>query len=196
MLCWESSWESQSTKRYGVGGAWLGSRRQEWELPHLNAPAASLRRITMTADEQTTDMPSPSQTLVLYDGVCGLCNRLVAFLLRHDRNDQFRFAPLQSPMAQTLLRRYGLDPKDFDSVVVIANFGQPSERALTRSAAALMSLDRVGGIWRLAGVGKLIPHPLRETLYKFIARHRYQVFGKHDVCPLPKAEDRGKFLSF
>jgi predicted DCC family thiol-disulfide oxidoreductase YuxK len=148
----------------------------------------------MTADERTAGMPSPSQTLVLYDGVCGMCNRLVAFLLRHDRNDRFRFAPLQSPAAQTLFWRYGLDPKDFDTVVVIADFGQASERALTRSAAALLSLDQVGGVWRLAGLGKLIPLALREALYKFIARHRYRVFGKYDVCPLPKPEDRAKFL--
>ena len=149
----------------------------------------------MTADEQTGGMPSPSQTLVLYDGVCGLCKRLVAFLLRHDRNDQFRFAPLQSPLAQTLLHRYGLDPKDFDSVVVIADFGQPSERALTRSAAALLSLDRLGSLWRVAGLGKLIPLSLREVLYDFIARHRYQVFGKYAECPLPRREDQNKFLS-
>jgi predicted DCC family thiol-disulfide oxidoreductase YuxK len=149
----------------------------------------------MTADERSAGVPSPSQTLVLYDGVCGLCNRLVGFLLRHDRKDQFRFAPLQSPLAQTLLRRYGLDPKDFDSVVVIADFGQPAERVLTRSAAALLSLDRVGGVWRLAGIAKLIPHPLGEALYKFIARHRYRVFGKFEACPLPKADDRARFLS-
>lgn len=148
----------------------------------------------MTAEVQATGVPSPSQTLVLYDGVCGLCNRLVAFLLRHDRNDQFRFAPLQSSLAQTLLHRYGLDPKDFDSVVVIADFGQPSERALTRSAAALLSLDRLGGLWRLVGIGKSIPLSLREALYKFIARHRYQVFGKYSECPVPKPDDRHKFL--
>lgn len=149
----------------------------------------------MTVNEPT-GMSSPSHTLVLYDGVCGLCNRLVAFLLRHDRKDQFRFAPLQSPMAQTLLGRHGLNPRDFDSVVVIADFGQPGERALTRSSAALLSLDRVGGIWRLAGIGKLVPLSIREALYDFIARHRYQVFGKHETCPLPSPEDRNKFLSF
>ena len=70
----------------------------------------------MTGERSTGAMPSSNLTLVLYDGVCGLCNRLVAFLLRHDRNDQFRFAPLQSELAQKFLRRYGLDPKDFDSL--------------------------------------------------------------------------------
>jgi predicted DCC family thiol-disulfide oxidoreductase YuxK len=138
---------------------------------------------------------APSQsTLVLYDGVCGLCNRLVSFLLRHDRRDQFRFAPLQSELAQTLLRRYGLDPNDFDTVVVLADFGQPAERALTRSQAALWAVSRLGGIWRLFAIAKLAPLSLREGLYRFIARRRYRIFGKYEQCPLPRPEDRGKFL--
>jgi predicted DCC family thiol-disulfide oxidoreductase YuxK len=148
----------------------------------------------MTGEQSTGPMPSLSQTLVLYDGVCGLCNRLVSFLLRHDRRDQFRFAPLQSELAQTLLRRYGLDPNDFDTVVVLADFGQPAERALTRSQAALWTVSRVGGIWRLFAIAKLIPLSLREGLYRFIARRRYRIFGKYDQCPLPRPEDRGKFL--
>ena len=139
-------------------------------------------------------MPSPNQTLVLYDGVCGLCNRLVTFLLRHDRRDQFRFAPLQSAIAQTLLRRYDLDPNDFDTVVVLADFRRPTERALTRSQAVLWAVNRLGGIWKLFAIAKLVPVALRETLYRFIARHRYQVFGKYSECPLPRPEDRHKFL--
>jgi predicted DCC family thiol-disulfide oxidoreductase YuxK len=148
----------------------------------------------MTGEQSTGPMPSLSQTLVLYDGVCGLCNRLVSFLLRHDRRDQFRFVPLQSELAQTLLRRYGLDPNDFDTVVVLADFGQPAERALTRSQAALWAVSRVGGIWRLFAIAKLIPLSLREGLYRFIARRRYRIFGKYEQCPLPRPEDRGKFL--
>ena len=94
-----------------------------------------------------------------------------------------------------LLRRYGLDPNDFDTVVVLADFGQPGERALTRSQAALWAISRLGGIWRLFVIAKAIPLSLREAIYKFIARRRYQVFGKYDECPLPKAEDRHKFFS-
>jgi len=119
----------------------------------------------------------------------------VSFLLRHDPRDQFQFAPLQSELAQTLLRRYGLDPNEFDTVVVLADFGQPAERALTRSQAALWAIGRLGGIWRMFVVAKVIPLSLREALYKFIARRRYQVFGRYDECPLPKTEDRHKFLS-
>jgi len=120
---------------------------------------------------------------------------LVSFLLRHDRHDQFWFAPLQSELAQTLLRRYGLDPNDYDTVVVLADYGQPAERALTRSQAALWVVSQLGGIWRLLVIAKVIPVSLRDAIYKFIARRRYQVFGKYDECPLPKAEDSHKFLS-
>lgn len=148
----------------------------------------------MTAKQRTPGGSSPSHTLVLYDGVCGLCNRLVAFLIRHDRRDQFRFAPLQSAFAQTSLRRYGFDPNDFDTVVVLADFQQVSERALTRSEAALWAIRQLGGGWKLLAVAKLIPHGLREALYRFIARRRYRIFGKCDQCPVPQPQDRYKFV--
>lgn len=147
----------------------------------------------MTAEPPLNGLPS-GQTLVLYDGVCGLCNWLVAFLIRHDRRDRFRFAPLQSEVARRLLRGYELDATDFDTVVVLADFRQPSERALTRSEAALWAIGRLGGGWRLFAVAKFFPLTLREALYRFIARRRYRVFGKFDVCPLPPPEDRHKFL--
>ena len=149
----------------------------------------------MIAEERILGVPSSSQTLVLYDGVCGLCNRLVTFLLRHDRRDQFRFAPLQSEFAQVLLRRYNLDPNDFDTVVVLADYQRPAERALTRSEAALWAVAHVGGIWRFFAVAKLVPLSLREGLYRFIAQRRYRIFGKYDQCPLPRPEDRDKFLA-
>jgi predicted DCC family thiol-disulfide oxidoreductase YuxK len=148
----------------------------------------------MAAQERATSAPTSSQTLVLYDGVCGLCNRLVTFLLRHDRRDQFRFAPLQSEFAQVLLRRYNLDANDLDTVVVLADFQRPVERALTRSEAALWAIARLGGIWRLFAVAKLVPFSVREGLYRFIAQRRYRIFGKYDQCPLPRPEDRDKFL--
>jgi predicted DCC family thiol-disulfide oxidoreductase YuxK len=148
----------------------------------------------MTGERSTGAMPSSNLTLVLYDGVCGLCNRLVAFLLRRDRRDQFRFAPLQSELAQTVLRRYGLDPNDCDTVVVFADFRQPAEQALTRSEAALWAIGRLGGIWRTFAIAKLIPLSVREAVYRFIARRRYRIFGNYDACPLPRPEDRRKFL--
>jgi predicted DCC family thiol-disulfide oxidoreductase YuxK len=143
----------------------------------------------MTGEIETT-----GQTLVLYDGVCGLCNWLVRFLLRRDRHDRFRFAPLQSEFAQELLRRHGLDTSDLDTVVVLRDFGRPAERALTRSDAALWSVKELGGMWKLFAIVKLIPFSLRDAAYRRIAISRYRVFGKYDVCPLPRAQDRHRFL--
>lgn len=139
-------------------------------------------------------MPSPGTTLVLYDGVCGLCNCLVQFLLRHDRRDQFRFAPLQSEFGQTLLHRHGLTTDNLDTVVVVAKLAQPAERAFVRSQAVLCALEQLGGCWKLASVARIIPTPAREAAYKVIARHRYRFFGKYEECPLPRGEDRHKFL--
>ena len=123
----------------------------------------------MTAERAETAVPI-GQTLVLYDGVCGLCNRLVAFLIRRDRRDQFRFAPLQGEFARNQLRRYDLDSKDFDTVVVLSDFGAPNEHALTRSQAALWAVTRLGGAWKLFAIARLLPLALREALYRFIAR--------------------------
>ena len=146
----------------------------------------------MTAELRSVS--SPGQTLVLYDGVCGLCNRLVAFLLRHDRRNEFLFAPLQGEPARSLLCRHGLSPDDLDTVVVIADFRGPSERTLIRSQAALWATVRLGGVWRLLSIAKIIPFSVRESIYRFIARRRYEIFGRYDQCPLPKPEDRRKFL--
>jgi len=140
-------------------------------------------------------VPSPGHTLVLYDGVCGLCNRLVAFLLRHDKRDGFRFASLQSELGQTLLRSHGLNTADLDSVVVIKDLYAPNEQVFTRSAAILTCLNGLGGAWRAAAAAKIVPLGIREASYKLIARHRYQIFGKHEVCPMPKPQDRVKFLA-
>jgi predicted DCC family thiol-disulfide oxidoreductase YuxK len=148
----------------------------------------------MTAERTLGGMPTSGHTVVLYDGVCGLCNRLVSFLLRHDRRDQFRFAPLQSQFAQARLRHHGLNTRDFDSVVVLADFGQPNERALTRSEAVLKTLEQLGGIWNVAAATKVIPATIREAAYRSIAKRRYRIFGKYEECPLPRPQDRHKFL--
>ena len=150
----------------------------------------------MTGDRTQQRPSSLSHTLVLYDGVCGLCNGLVRFLLRRDRRDQFRFAPLQSDVGQSLLGHHGLNTQDVDTVVVIANFGAPRERAMTRSDAVLWSASRLGGIWKIANIARAVPRAFREALYRLVARHRYRIFGRYDSCPMPGPEVRNKFLGF
>jgi len=142
-------------------------------------------------------MPHP---IILYDGVCGLCNRLNQFVLRHDREGIFRFASLQSPLAARILARHGANPQDLDTVYVVLNHdltkeAQADERLLPRSDAVIYVLKRLGGIWRLLGLYlQLVPRFLRDWEYRVIARKRYRAFGRFETCPLPSAETRDRFL--
>ena len=140
-------------------------------------------------------MPIPeSNPIVLYDGVCGLCNRLVQFLLKHDTHDRFRFASLQSEFANNVLRHHGADPHDLDTVYVVKDYGQPVQSLLARSDAVLYMLAQLGGVWKLAGVGRGLPKAFRDAIYKVVARNRYRVFGKYESCMLPEPKHRAKFL--
>lgn len=135
-----------------------------------------------------------SNPVVLYDGVCGLCNRLNQFILKRDIHDRFRFASLQSEFAASLLKRHGADAKDLNTVYVALENGQPGERLLSRSDAIIYVLTQLPGIWKLAIAGRVVPKVLRDGLYKAVARNRYRVFGKHDSCMLPDPKHRHKFL--
>lgn len=135
-----------------------------------------------------------SNTVVLYDGVCGLCNGLNQFLLKRDPNDHFRFASLQSEFSGSLLKRYDINAVDLDTVYVVADYGQPDQRLLARSDAILHVLGRLGGVWSLLRIGKALPKSLRDALYDMVARNRYRVFGKYDVCLMPEESYRRKFL--
>ena len=133
--------------------------------------------------------------IVLYDGVCGLCNRTVRFLLQRDRRDRLRFASLQSAFARELLARHHKDPCDLDTVYVVIDHGQPSERLLARADAMLHAVRLVGGVWRLSAFAYLLPRSLRNRAYDVVARHRYGWFGRYDVCPIPAPEQRKKFIA-
>ena len=135
-----------------------------------------------------------SNPIVFYDGVCGLCNRLVRFLLKRDRHDRLRFASLQSEFAASLLKRHGLDSRDLDTVYLVLDYKQSSERVLARSDAILYLLRQLGGVWGIAGLGRVLPKWVRDGVYKIIAGNRYRVFGKYDTCLLPEEKHRHKFL--
>jgi predicted DCC family thiol-disulfide oxidoreductase YuxK len=135
-----------------------------------------------------------SNPIVLYDGVCGLCNRLTQFILKHDIHDRFLFASLQSDLAVRLLKRHGADAHDLDTVYVAIDYDQPEERLLARSDAILYIGTQLGGIWSLSKAGRLLPKVFRDALYKIVARNRYRVFGKYETCLLPEPKHRNKFL--
>ena len=138
-------------------------------------------------------MPDPANPVLLYDGVCGLCNRLVRFVLKRDRRARFRFASLQSTYAARILKPHGLDPQDLNTLYVVEEDG---ERIIARSDAVIFMLHELGGLWRAASVAlRLFPKPLRDWAIHVVARHRYRIFGQHETCPLPEKQYQDRFLN-
>jgi predicted DCC family thiol-disulfide oxidoreductase YuxK len=132
--------------------------------------------------------------LVLYDGECGLCDRLIQFLLSHDRRRVFRFAPLQGSTGRTMVRSAGRDPDEMTTFYVVADYQTPRSRLLTRSRAALFALEALGQPWSYLKVLRMLPRPFLDRAYDLVARHRYRWFGRRDACLLPDAEARDRFL--
>jgi len=126
-------------------------------------------------------------SIIYFDGVCGLCNRFVDFVLARDHARRFRFAPLQGSTAATRLG----DPGEVDPTTIVY---EEDGVLFDRSAAALRIVAGLGGIWSLVAVLGLIPRPIRDAVYDWVARHRYGWFGKHDTCRLPTPEERAVFL--
>jgi predicted DCC family thiol-disulfide oxidoreductase YuxK len=127
--------------------------------------------------------------IVLFDGVCNLCNGAVQFILRRDPGGGFRFASLQSPFGEELRARLGIDPQAVDSIILVEG-----DRWYKESDAALRIAHGMSGAWRALGVLRLIPRPLRNAVYRWIARNRYRWFGKQETCWLPTPELRERFL--
>jgi predicted DCC family thiol-disulfide oxidoreductase YuxK len=132
--------------------------------------------------------------LILYDGVCGLCNRMNQIVLKHDRNELFHFAALQSEPSRAILQRFHRTPDALDTFYVIRDYESGAPRLLDKSDAGLFVATQLGGIFRLSGLLKVFPRFLRNRIYDFIARHRYRVFGRQDVCLRPNPEYMRRFI--
>ena len=133
--------------------------------------------------------------VLFFDGVCGLCNHLVDFVLSRDRRGAIRFAPLQGETAARVLsgewRVASPGTQTFDTVVWLDS----SSREFVRSAAAVRVLWTIGGVWWLNGwLLWLIPRPLRDVGYRLVATNRYHLFGKKETCRLPAPAERERFL--
>ena len=127
--------------------------------------------------------------LILFDGVCNLCNGAVRFIIKRDRVNKFRFASLQSAIGQEYLKRFELKPTELFSVLLIKN-GQLYDQ----SDAALEIAKDLSGIWPALNVFRIIPAFVRNVVYKLIAKNRYRLFGKKDKCMIPTPELRARFL--
>jgi len=135
------------------------------------------------------------ERLVLYDGVCALCNTTVNFLLKVDRKGVLAYAPLQGETAKEIRSEYSQANANEQSVVFMRRGEMGRFDFYHRSDAFITILRELGSGWRLvAGVLRLIPRPIRDRIYDLIAAHRYRWFGKYDSCPLPPPEVRQRFL--
>jgi predicted DCC family thiol-disulfide oxidoreductase YuxK len=131
--------------------------------------------------------------VLLYDGVCALCNGVVRFCLKRDEAGVFRFAPLESGVARELTG----GSECVDGVVLVMDALGPGQWVYRRSDAVAEALRLLGGGW--SGLGKvlsMVPRVLREAGYGAVARVRYRLFGRYAVCPVPSAEERAKFVGF
>lgn len=133
----------------------------------------------------------PTHPILLFDGVCTLCDGAVQFVMRHDPDERFRFASLQSAAAKPFLERAGLEAEYLASLVLVDEGGDIH----TGSDAALEVGKRLEAPWRqAASLGLAVPKPIRESVYRGIARSRYRVFGKKDECRIPTPSERARFL--
>jgi predicted DCC family thiol-disulfide oxidoreductase YuxK len=139
------------------------------------------------------DRKTDQKVIVLFDGICNLCNGAVRFLIQRDKRNIFLFASLQSDAAQQLLKKYGLNPDAFDSIVVI-----DQGNVYERSDAALKIASYLGRFWSWLVIFKILPRFFRDGVYNIVARTRYRVFGKRAECmiPTPELKDRFLFLLF
>jgi predicted DCC family thiol-disulfide oxidoreductase YuxK len=145
-----------------------------------------------------------STAVILFDGVCNLCNAAVQFIMRRDAHAFFRFAPLQSEAASRLLAAHDASPATavapptrlasgdtdpWQSIVLIED-----GRVYRRSTAVLRIARRLGAFWPILSILLVLPAPWRDAVYAFIARNRYRWFGRHDTCMIPTREQRSRFL--
>jgi len=128
--------------------------------------------------------------VLLYDGVCNLCNSAIQFIIKRDKKNLYKFAALQSDAAAPLLKERGIDTSKIDSIILI----DPNTAYYTKSSAALEIGKTFGGGWRLLGVFEWVPGPVRDWVYDLIAKNRYSWFGKQNECMVPTPELKAKFL--
>ena len=160
----------------GNGGSDSGSTGNGGESGETGEPGPA---------EVVDDLDHP---VLLFDGVCNLCNGFVRFTVKFDAEGTFRFAPLQSPVGQEILDRHDMDTEEFDSVVLVE-----AEGVSTHSTAALKVMRELDGPWPLLYPLVYLPKVLRDGVYDLVARYRYRVFGRKESCPMPEPEVRERF---
>lgn len=129
--------------------------------------------------------------ILLFDGICNLCNSLVIFIIKKDPKSKFKFAALQSSGGQTLLKKFGLPSNDLNSIVYIKG-----KKYFLKSTAVLYTLKDLGGFWKLSFVFIIVPKFIRNIFYNLIAKSRYRIFGKRDTCMVPDPQIFQRFIFY
>ncbi len=129
------------------------------------------------------------EKILLFDGVCNLCNSVVQFIIKRDKNAKFKFAALQSEGGQALLKKFGLPQNDFESFVFIEG-----DKYYQKSSAALHVAKELGGLWKIFYGFIILPKFIRDFFYEIIANSRYKIFGRQDSCMIPTEELKSRFL--
>jgi predicted DCC family thiol-disulfide oxidoreductase YuxK len=128
--------------------------------------------------------------IILFDGVCNLCDNVVQFIIRHDKEDIFRFVAIQSELGQEIAKHIGVDTTKTDSILLYI----PGQAYYYKAEAAIKIARGMGGIYSLLTVFSILPISLSNTMYDFIARNRYKWYGKKSECMIPTPELKSKFL--
>jgi predicted DCC family thiol-disulfide oxidoreductase YuxK len=130
-----------------------------------------------------------TQPVIVFDAMCVLCSRHAQFVLRHDRAGHFLLASMQSEAGAAIYSSCGIDPTDPDTVILVEG-----GRALRDSDAILAIWRGLGWPWRITGAFRIVPRALRDPVYRWVARHRYRLFGRRETCWVPSAAQRGRIL--
>ena len=135
------------------------------------------------------DLPK-NKKIILFDGVCNLCNGAVQFIIKHDKKDIFRFVALQSELGIEICKYIGVNPTKIDSII----FYNPGVAYYFKSSVAIEIAEELGGIYSLISILKIFPEKLLNYFYDYIARNRYKWYGKKESCMIPTPELKAKFL--
>ncbi len=136
------------------------------------------------------DLPKDKK-IILFDGVCNLCNSSVQFVINHDKRDVFCFVPLQSELGIKIINHIGIDTKNTDSIILY----EPTKAYYYKSEAALKVVNEFGGIYSLLQIFRFFPKYLSNIIYDYVARNRYKWYGKKESCMIPTPELKAKFLA-
>ena len=132
---------------------------------------------------------SDNGPIIVFDSLCVLCSANARFILEHDRRGRYRLAAMQSEIGAALYRRFGIDPADPDSLILVED-----GRVRRDSDAVIAIYAGLGGPWRAMQLARFVPRFLRDSVYRWVARHRFALFGRRDACWRPPAELRDRLL--